>query len=400
MISVAEARSRILEAFDALPPEQVAISEADGRVLAEDVRARVTKPPQDVSAMDGYAVRAEDVASVPATLRVVGEAPAGGAYGAVLGSGEAVRIFTGGPLPEGADTIVIQENTSRDSDRVTVTSGAATGRYVRRRGLDFAEGDAGPAAGTRLGPRQIGLIAAMNVPWVMVARRPRVAILGTGDEIVNPGEPLGPNQIISSNALALAAIVREAGAEPHNLGIASDDEASLRRMAQGAARADLLVVTGGMSVGDHDLVRHVLGAEGLAIDFWKIAMRPGKPLMFGKKGNKLVFGLPGNPVSALVTATVVVLPALRALNGSRTPVGPRLRLPLAVDLKPNGPRRHFIRATIAAKGDGISSVRPLPETDSAHISSFFKANALIVHQENAPGYAVGDLVDVIPLRAH
>ncbi|MDA1071924.1 MAG: molybdopterin molybdotransferase MoeA, partial [Proteobacteria bacterium] len=209
MIPVAQARRRILDGFAALPAEQVAISQADGRVLAEDVAARVTKPPQDVSSMDGYAVHAADVASVPAALIVVGEAPAGGAYGMALGRGEAVRIFTGGPLPEGADAVVIQENTVRDGDRVIVRESVAPGRFVRRKGLDFRAGDIGCAAGTRLGARQIALIAAMNVPWVMVTRRPRIAILGTGDEIVNPGDPLGPNQIISSNSLALAAIVRE-----------------------------------------------------------------------------------------------------------------------------------------------------------------------------------------------
>jgi hypothetical protein len=228
MIPVEDARSRILGTFGRLPAEQIAISQAAGRVLAQDVISRITKPPHPVSAMDGYAVRAADVAEVPVTLQVVGEAPAGGAYNAALKPGEAVRIFTGGPVPEGADSIVIQENTERDGNSVTVTVSVSQGRYVRRQGLDFSAGDAGPPAGRKLGPREIGLIAAMNVPWLKVTRKPRVTVLGTGDEIVMPGESLGPNQIISSNSLALAAIIADAGGEPLSLGIVRDDEEALR----------------------------------------------------------------------------------------------------------------------------------------------------------------------------
>src|SRR5437879_9551386 len=278
MISVEEALARLLAPLEALPAEQISIAEAVGRVLAEDVAARRTQPPFAVSAMDGYAVRAEDVAQVPARLRIVAEIPAGAGYDGTIGPGEAARIFTGAPLPAGADAIVIQEDTARDGAQVEVREGAAQGRYVRRAGLDFAEGEVLLSAGRRLTPRDIGLAAAMNRPWLFVYRRPRVAILSTGDEIVMPGDPIGPHQIVSSNALALAAFVTACGGVPVLVGNAPDDPDALRHIAAAAQGTDLFVTTGGVSVGEHDLVRDVLSEEGLAIDFWQIAMRPGKPL--------------------------------------------------------------------------------------------------------------------------
>ena len=397
MIAVAEARERILAAFDPLPPEQVAISQADGRVLAEDAVARVTKPPQAVSAMDGYAVIAADVARVPAELRVVGEAPAGGAYGGRLGPGEAVRIFTGGPLPDGADAIVIQENTSREGDRVRVTHAVEAGRFVRARGLDFSAGDTGCTAGQRLGARQIGLIAAMNLPWVMVTRRPRIAILGTGDEIVNPGDPLGPNQIISSNSLALAAIVREAGAEAVNLGIATDNEASLRRMIAGARQADLLVVTGGMSVGDHDLVRHVLGADGLDLDFWTIAMRPGKPLTFGRMGQTPMLGLPGNPVSTLVCGHLFLRPAIDRMLGLHQDDHGAERARLGVALKANDEREDYLRASLSRDAEGGWIATPFAAQDSSMLATLARADALVVRAPHAPAARAGDSCRIVRL---
>jgi len=397
MIPVAQARQRILDGFAPLPAEQVAISQADGRVLAADVNARVTKPPQDVSAMDGYAVHAADVASVPVDLSVVGEAPAGGAYGKALERGQAVRIFTGGPLPEGADAIVIQENTQRDGDRVTVTDSVASGRFVRRKGLDFAIGDIGCEAGTRLGARQIGLIAAMNVPWVMVTRRPRIAILGTGDEIVNPGDPLGPNQIISSNSLALAAIVREAGAEALNLGIATDNEASLRRMIAGARQADLLVVSGGMSVGEHDLVRHVLGDDGLELDFWKIAMRPGKPLTFGRLGETSMLGLPGNPVSTLVCGHLFLRPAIGRMLGLKTTEVGEENARLGSALKANDEREDYLRARLERDGDGNWVATPFKAQDSSMLSTLAQADALVVRVPHAPAAEAGDPCRIVRL---
>ena len=397
MIPVAQARRRILDGFAALPAEQVAISQADGRLLAEDVVARVTKPPQDVSSMDGYAVHAADVASVPAALIVVGEAPAGGAYGTALGRGEAVRIFTGGPLPEGADAVVIQEDTVRDGDRVIVRESVAPGGFVRRKGLDFRAGDIGCAAGTRLGARQIGLIAAMNVPWVMVTRRPRIAILGTGDEIVNPGDPLGPNQIISSNSLGLAAIVREAGAEALNLGIATDNEASLRRMFGGARQADLLVVSGGMSVGDHDLVRHVLGDDGLALDFWKIAMRPGKPLTFGRLGDTPMLGLPGNPVSTLVCGHLFLRPAIGRMLGLRDDGDGEDRAVLGIDLKANDEREDYLRARLERGEDGGWVATPFAAQDSSMLATLAQAGALVVREPHAPAARAGETCRIVRL---
>src|SRR5947209_9434265 len=263
MISVEEALARLLAPLVALPPEQVSVAAAVGRVLAEDVAARRTQPPFAVSAMDGYAVRADDVAKVPASLRIIAEIPAGAGYGGTIGTSEAARIFTGAPLPDGADTIVIQEDTERDGDRVEVREGAPKGRYVRRAGLDFAEGDVLLRAGRRLTPRDIGLAAAMNRPWLFVHRRPRVGILSTGDEIVMPGDPIGPHQIVSSNSLSLAAFTVACGGTPVSAGNAPDDPAALRRIAAATSGVDLLVTTGGASVGEHDLVRDALGADGL-----------------------------------------------------------------------------------------------------------------------------------------
>ncbi len=397
MIPVEEARNRILGTFGRLPAEQVAISQAAGRVLAQDVTSRITKPPHPVSAMDGYAVRAADVAEVPVTLQVVGEAPAGGAYNAALKPGEAVRIFTGGPVPEGADSIVIQENTERDGSSVTVTVSVSQGRYVRRQGLDFSAGDAGPPAGRRLGPREIGLIAAMNVPWLKVTRKPRVAVLGTGDEIVMPGESLGPNQIISSNSLALAAIIADAGGEPLSLGIVRDDEEALRSIVEGAARSDLLVVTGGMSVGEHDLVRKVLAEEGLTLDFWKIAMRPGKPLAFGRLGDLPVLGFPGNPVSTLVCGHLFLRPAIAAMLGETGNELDEDVASLGADMSGNDERQDYVRARLERAGDGGFTATPFDRQDSSMLATLSQAGCLIVRAPHAEPAKAGDRVRIVRL---
>lgn len=397
MIPVEGARNRILGTFGRLPAEQVAISQAAGRVLAQDVTSRITKPPHPVSAMDGYAVRAADVAEVPVTLQVVGEAPAGGAYNAALKPGEAVRIFTGGPVPEGADSIVIQENTERDGSSVTVTVSVSQGRYVRRQGLDFSAGDAGPPAGRRLGPREIGLIAAMNVPWLKVTRKPRVAVLGTGDEIVMPGESLGPNQIISSNSLALAAIIADAGGEPLSLGIVRDDEEALRSIVEGAARSDLLVVTGGMSVGEHDLVRKVLAEEGLTLDFWKIAMRPGKPLAFGRLGDLPVLGFPGNPVSTLVCGHLFLRPAIAAMLGETGNELDEDVASLGADMSGNDERQDYVRARLERAGDGGFTATPFDRQDSSMLATLSQAGCLIVRAPHAEPAKAGDRVRIVRL---
>ena len=401
MISVEEARARILAAFNPLPSETVSLDQALGRVLAEDVRARVTQPPKAVSAMDGYAVRAADVSHVPVRLKVVGQAPAGGSYEASLTPGEAVRIFTGGPLPEGADAIVIQEDTESGTDAegawVEIREAAPVGRYVRPAGLDFATGDLGIAAGCRLGTRDLGLAAAMNYPWLTVRRRPRVAILATGDEVVMPGEPLQDNQIVSSNGIALQAFVQACGGDAINLGIARDNRESLVRLAAGAKGADIVVTTGGASVGEHDLVRSVLGEEGLDLDFWKIAMRPGKPLLFGQLGGIPLLGLPGNPVSSLVCALIFLRPVLARLLGqdfSDETTSARL----GEELPENDRRQDYLRARLSRDAAGSLIAHPFPRQDSSMLATLAKAEALIIRAPHAPPAAAGEAVDVIPLK--
>jgi molybdopterin molybdotransferase len=398
MISVEEALERILAGFAPLPAETVSIAQSRGRVLAEDALARVTQPPADMSAMDGYAVRAEDVAEVPVTLRVVGHVPAGGSHGSPLGAGEAVRIFTGAPLPPGADTIVIQEDTEATEQRVTVKQGAARGTYVRPAGLDFRAGSVGVAAGRPVTVRELGLMAAMNLPWIRVRRRPRVAILATGDEVVMPGDPLGPNQIVSSNGLALCALVEACGGEPINLGVARDSAESLRRLAAGAAGADLLLTTGGASVGEHDLVRAVLGEEGLELDFWKIAMRPGKPLMFGRLKGAPMLGLPGNPVSSLVCGLLFARPILDRLLGLDRPPHPLVSAVLAADLGENDRRQDYLRCTLSRDAEGRLLATPFRKQDSSMLATLTQADGLLVRAPFAPPLAAGAGVDVLPFH--
>lgn len=398
MIPVAEALRRILADLPATPPEIVSVADASGRALAEDVVARVTQPPADVSAMDGYAVRAADVATVPARLKVVGEAPAGGAYPHPLGPGEAVRIFTGGPLPKGADAIVIQEDTTREGDYVTVRESAPPGRYVRVAGLDFRAGEVGLRAGRILGARDVGLAAAMNVPWLAVRRRPRVALLATGDEIVRPGEPIGPNQIVSSNALALAALIRASGGEPVDLGIARDDRASLQAIADGARGVDLLVTLGGASVGEHDLVRAALGERGLTLDFWQIAMRPGKPLMFGQMGETAMLGLPGNPVSSLVCGLLFVRPAIRRMLRVEPAAPARGQAVLGRDLPANDRREDYLRSRLERRADGVLVATPFETQDSSMLSTLARSDCLVVRPPHAPPAKAGETVEFVDLR--
>jgi molybdopterin molybdotransferase len=397
MISVEEARARLLTPLKPLGIEYVSLAEAAGRVLAEDVAARRTQPPFDVSAMDGYAVRAADVARVPVELRVVGSVPAGQRHEGTVGPGEAVRIFTGAPVPAGADTIVIQEDTERSGDQVLVKEGAAAGRYVRPAGLDFREGAVGLEAGRRLGARDIGLAAAMNRPWLPVYRRARVAILPTGDEVVMPGDPVGLNQIVSSNALALGAMATSLGAVPMQLPIAPDDNRALQRIAEGARGADLLVTTGGASVGEHDLVRDALGETGLTIDFWTVAMRPGKPLMVGRFRDALMIGLPGNPVSTLVCGLLFVRPAIERLQGLEAADPPLIKARLKVKLGENDRRQDYLRAKLFRLPDGTIEVEPFRIQDSSMMSLLAAADGLLVRAPFAPALAAGELVDVIPL---
>ncbi len=400
MIPVEDALGRILAGLATRAPlaaEDILLSEALGRVLAEDVRARVTQPPAALSAMDGWAVRAADVATVPATLTRIGSVPAGASFDGTVGPGQTVRIFTGAPLPAGADTIVIQEDADQDGDRVTVREGVPKGTFVRPAGLDFVKGAVGLTAGRRLTARDVGLAAAMNHPWLRVRRRPRVAILATGDEIVRPGDPIGPNQIVSSNALALSALVKSVGGDPVMLGIAPDETDALRRMAAGAAGMDLFVTTGGASVGDHDLVRSGLTPDGLALDFWSIAMRPGKPLMFGRLGDVPMIGLPGNPVSSMVCAIIFLKPALEALLGLAPTNEPRQTAVLAIDLKENDRRQDYLRARLQIGDDQVRRVTPFGKQDSSMISPLAAADCLVVRPPHAPAARAGTPVEIIPL---
>ncbi|CAN0461485.1 unnamed protein product, partial [Discosporangium mesarthrocarpum] len=381
LLPVADAQQRIIDAVEPLPAEQISLADGLGRVLARDVASRRDQPPMAMSAMDGYAVRAADVAALPATLNVVGYAPAGHAFDGTVGAGEAVRIFTGAPVPDGADTIVIQENTEQSGEVVRVTDGAApVGRYIRPAGLDFATGDVLLPRGKVLTARDVGLSAAMNVPWLSVHRKPRISILATGDEIVMPGDPIGRDQIVSSNALSLAAFITAQGGTPLDLGIAPDEEDGLRALAAGARGSDILVTTGGASVGDHDLVQSVLGDIGLEVDFWRIAMRPGKPLMFGRIDGTFLIGLPGNPVSSLVCAIMFLAPALRKMLGMDDLLPETGTARLGADLPENDEREDYLRASLARDDAGDLIATPYGKQDSSMFATIARADALVIRK--------------------
>jgi molybdopterin molybdotransferase len=355
------------------------------------------QPPADLSAMDGYAVRAADVATVPAKLRVVGEAPAGGAYGATLNAGEAVRIFTGAPLPDGADAIVIQEDTERYGDIVIARESARVGQHVRSAGLDFKEGVAGLPAGRKLSPADIAFAAAMNVPAVITYRRPRIAFFSTGNELVMPGSEVGPNQIVSANNDGLAALIEEAGGIPHDLGIVADDRNAIRSAGRHAKDSDMLVTLGGASVGEHDLVQSALAEDGLDINFWRIAMRPGKPLMFGTYRELPMMGLPGNPVSALVCGLLFLVPAIAKLQGGET--SPRTTLArLVTPLPQNDRREDYLRARLVHMPGELPFAAPFEKQDSSMLSALSAADCLVVRAPEAPPAKAGDVVTIIPLR--
>lgn len=399
LLPVADAQQRIIDAVEPLPAEQISLADGLGRVLARDVASRRDQPPMAMSAMDGYAVRAADVAALPATLNVVGYAPAGHAFDGTVGAGEAVRIFTGAPVPDGADTIVIQENTEQSGEVVRVVDGAApVGRYIRPAGLDFASGDVLLPRGKVLTARDVGLSAAMNVPWLSVHRKPRISILATGDEIVMPGDPIGRDQIVSSNALSLAAFITAQGGTPLDLGIAPDEEDGLRALAAGARGSDILVTTGGASVGDHDLVQSVLGDIGLEVDFWRIAMRPGKPLMFGRIDGTFLIGLPGNPVSSLVCAIMFLAPALRKMLGMDDLLPETGTARLGADLPENDEREDYLRASLARDDAGDLIATPYGKQDSSMFATIARADALIIRKPFADEAKTGAPVQYISLK--
>jgi molybdopterin molybdotransferase len=403
LISVAEALSRVLaSAREPLGEETVALRDAAGRTLAREVRALRTQPPFANSAMDGYALRSGDAAQTPARLAVIGDAAAGHAFQGRVGPGEAVRIFTGAPMPEGADAVAIQEQARRGGASVTLTESAATGDNVRPLGFDFVDGEALLSAGRRLTPRDVALAAAGNHPTLTVRRRPRVAILATGDELVAPGAALGPAEIAASNTFAVAGIAAAAGGEPIDLGIARDDPSALKSaIAQArAAQADVIVTLGGASVGDHDLVRQALLEAGMELGFWRIAMRPGKPLIHGRLGAAAVFGLPGNPTSSTVCALLFLRPLLRALVGDpEAGADPSEPARLAVPLAANGVRQDYLRAVLTREGDGAYLAAPAGAQDSSLVKVLARADALIVRAPQAPAAAAGEPCRIIRLEA-
>ena len=396
LLSVAEALARVTQGLEPLEPERVKLEQARGRVLAEDIAAHLTQPPFDAAAMDGYAVRAADVAVLPATLRLIGDALAGRGFDGEVKQGEGVRIFTGAPVPKGADTVVIQENTEVAPGVVTVKD-AAPRRPIRPRGQDFTKGEVLLRAGTRLGPRELMLAAAMNHAELPVRRKPKVAILATGDEVVPPGTALDRDQIVSSVPVGLAALIEAQGGEPMSLGIAQDTAESIVTLASTGKGADILVTVGGASVGERDLVSAALRSGGMELDFWKIAMRPGKPLLYGRLGNQRVLGVPGNPVAALICGLVFLVPMLHRLLGLREHGREPQEAVLGQALEANGPREHYMRATSTWRSGGERLVIPLAAQDSALMADFARADCLIVRPPDAPALAEGERVMIIPL---
>lgn len=402
LLPVDEALRRLLADVGPLGLEQVPLADAIGRVLASDLHARRTQPPFPASAMDGYAVRAEDIATLPAYLRPAGESVAGKRFSGTLQPGEAVRIFTGAPVPEGADTILLQEDAIVHEDgRIEATEATAPGRHIRKAGLDFSEGEKLLAAGRVLDAAALALAAAANHPVLDVAREPVVAILATGTELVAPGAMPGPDQIVASNTYAIMALVKQAGGRSIDLGIVSDDlgalDDAIRRALESGA--DILVTLGGASVGDHDLVKDALGAAGMELDFWKIAMRPGKPLMYGRLGELRVLGLPGNPVSSIVCGHLFLKPLVAALTGQAYEHDIRSAV-LGTPMGANESRRDYVRAVVASAehhGDQLVAT-PFLTQDSSMLKTLAEANALIIREPHAPPADAGAPCKVLMLR--
>lgn len=395
MIAVADARARIASAFRTVEAETITIANAAGRVLAEDAIAGASQPPQAVSSMDGYALRAADATEAGAHLKLIGAAPAGHPFGGRVGPGETVRLFTGSVVPDGADAIVIQEDVRAEGSTIVANVAAKPGKHIRAAGLDFRKGDVLLAAGVRVSARDLSLLAAADIATIAVRRKPRIAFVATGDELSRPGEARKPGGIVASSGYGLSALIEGWGGEPVDLGILPDDEAAIATVADRARGADLIVTLGGASVGDHDLVQRALGPKGFALDFWKIAMRPGKPLIFGRLGRTPLLGLPGNPVSTLVCAILFLKPAIAALLGTEFReelMAARLEGTLAA----NDARQDYMRATLKLR-DGVAWAAPFAVQDSSMLSTFARADCLLVRAPHAKALAHGDAVEVLPL---
>ncbi|WP_114943831.1 gephyrin-like molybdotransferase Glp [Microvirga calopogonii] len=412
LISVEDALSRVLANVEKpVGIERIPLAACAGRTLAEDVSALRDQPPFPASAMDGYAVRSADCSTIPAALRVIGASAAGNRFSGTVGAMEAVRIFTGAPVPEGADAVVLQEDTERSGDQVTVKEAARPNRHIRAAGLDFRSGDVLLQAGLRLDSRHIALAAAMGHGALSVHRKPRVAVLATGDELVRAGEPVGPDQITASSLPATILMVEKAGAEAIDLGIARDTLESLDDRIQAAkdAGADILVTLGGASVGEHDLVQKALSRHGMDLGFWRVALRPGKPLMHGRLGSTLLLGLPGNPVSSLVCAVLFLIPAIRALLGDQKAAeDPTEDAILGADLPANRDRQDYLRAALTLQDVPLSLAHgserlmlpvatPHLLQDSSMLSILERSDALLVRPPHAPPAAAGEPCRIIRL---
>lgn len=407
LLSVAEAKARILRDIVALPPEWVPLHQARGRTLARDLAALRTQPPADMSAMDGYALRAADVPDLSAELDVVGESAAGSRFGGRLQPGQTVRIFTGAPVPDGADTVLIQECVIAKGQKIQATELPVKGRHIRKTGLDFSEGEILLKRGRRLGAAELALAAAMNHPALPVSRKPLIAILATGNELVAPGQPVGPDQIVASNSFAIAAYTQAAGGDVLDLGIVRDETPAIEAAiaAARAAKADILVTLGGASVGDHDLVKPALERQGMELGFWRIAMRPGKPLIHGRlvspeTGGMTVLGLPGNPVSSIVCGVLFLIPLIRALLGDPA-AGEAFSEPaiLGAAVKPNDKRADYMRAALHVREDGMSVVVPDAQQDSSMLRVLAQSQCLLIREPFAPAAAAGEPCRILRFEA-
>jgi molybdopterin molybdotransferase len=398
LMPVAEALKKLLADVSPLESEMIALEQANGRFLASPLASTRTQPPFAASAMDGYAIRHQDLVDGLEKLAVIGEAPAGHCFSGMVNAGQTVRIFTGAPVPTGADTILIQENTSRIDDLISVLEPPAKGAFVRPAGLDFTQGEYLLGPPLRFDYRHLALAAAMNHAELPVIRQPKVAILATGDELVRPGKEPGPDQIIASNHAGIAALVQDCGAIPLDLGISPDDPVALASHVRRAIEenADILVTLGGASVGDHDLVQEVLGNEGMDLSFWRIAMRPGKPLMAGRLGKTKVLGLPGNPVSSLVCGLLFLKPLLQTMLGQQTETSGLKHAVLAADIPENDRRQDYVRAMLSEKESRLI-VTPFEKQDSSMLALLAKSGALIVRPPHGPALKAGTAVPILVL---